>query len=1269
MAAITVGAMTLGLLSGPSSIASSGEDALNADSVGPRSAAGDLAAGSVRHHEAAAGRHTYLLKLDSVPTARVFKRSRGDGLAFARRAARAQRSRIDDLQADVAADLPGRAEVLYETHALMAGIGVQSTAGAAEAMKDIPGVTAVYPVAPKELDNSYAVDFQGAAAAWSSPGGEAGEGMKIAIVDSGIDYTHSDFGGPGTTTVFEAAQAAEGDPADPGLYPNAKVIGGHDFVGDTYQPDKDEPGYQPNAIPDENPLDCGGHGSHVAGTAAGFGVTSGGATYTGGYGPATDFGAMRIGPGMAPKAQLLAYKVFGCEGSTSWAAAAIDMAADPDGDGDSSDGADVINLSLGSNYGSFEDGDSVIADAAVDLGVSVVASAGNSGDRTDISGAPGNAGKVITVANSQDAESHIDGTEVEIDGISGNYGSSRSFAYDWTENPDLQGTVVRPPNDNLTACSPYPANTFSGQVVMVEWTDDNLECGSVARSTNLAAAGAGGFIFASNRETFAAGITGSSVIPGVIVVASAADQLRSAIIAGQEVEVIGTTTNSVVQSFPADNDKVSQSSSRGIHAAGHLKPDVAAVGATVFSAAVGTGSDGVSESGTSMSSPMVAGLAALVRAAHPSWSPLQVKADIMNTATHDISVNGILGPESDIFSPVRVGAGRIDADQALSSEVLAYNPENGAVSVSFGPVEVDGPTSLTKTVTVENTGSSPVTYDTGYEAATEVPGVGYSISPSQITVAPGDTANVEVTLSANDPADLTKTVDPTIGRLSVATELPRETLSEVAGRLLLDPVASGPVLRVPVYAAPRPVAEMDQTDSVQLTGSQEQTAKVELAGSDLGEGGSNGTGNSDPDDDIFSVAAGFELTAASGKAPLCDQVVTDECVKLPEERGGDLRHVGFTSNQPYAAPGAGRGYFALSTFAPFSVPADKIYFQIDIDVDGDHEGDLFLVNNRLVQASGQDEDVFVSNLRDPDAEDPSIDLRGLNGRFGDLDLAVYDSDTLVLPFSLDALEAYGIDASNPRINYGVSTYSRYSDTFIDSVGYDEQGDLRLSVDLFEPGVTVTDDGGSGPLVEDVDGDSLNVDRDPVSYGMDQGKGLMMVHFHNRNGDKSQIAAFVNPKPDVPVEPGAPPKITASLSSAKGKTRGWYRTPVTISFTCTVGGAPLEADCPGPVTLTGDGRAQSVTRRVTATDGQSATAVVGGIDIDRTRPTVKIKGVRKGKVYRRAPKGRCIARDQLSGVASCKLKKRRKGKKVTYTAKATDKAGNSRTLKVKIRLKR
>ena len=177
----------------------------------------------------------------------------------------------------------------------------------------LPGIVAVHPVRIYHKNLTTAVPFTGVPAAWGDYG-YTGKGVKIAIIDSGIDYTHADFGGPGTTAAFD-----NNDPTiiEPGTFPTAKVAGGTDLVGDAYDPESTDPNlFTPH--PDPDPIDCitFEHGTHVAGIAAGEGVKADGTTYTGPYNASVDFSSFKVGPGVAPEATLYAFRVFGCQGAT-----------------------------------------------------------------------------------------------------------------------------------------------------------------------------------------------------------------------------------------------------------------------------------------------------------------------------------------------------------------------------------------------------------------------------------------------------------------------------------------------------------------------------------------------------------------------------------------------------------------------------------------------------------------------------------------------------------------------------------------------------------------------------------------------------------------------------------------------------------------------------------------------------------------------------------------------------------------------------------------
>jgi subtilisin family serine protease len=1038
----------------------------------------------------AKGNYAFLLKLGTTSTGRVYEStlSRGVGTSAARTAAKSQLATVRAAQSRVIAALPIATHVLYKTHAVLAGVAVYTNVANLPALQRISGVAHVYPIAPKKTSNSYAVHLVKAPEVWDTYG-DTGDGSSIAIIDTGVDYTHADFGGPGTTAAYNTALA--NDTTAP-TYPDTNKISdeSYDFAGDDYDGTN-------TPSPDPNPLDCNSHGTHTAGTAAGYGENPGGTTYTGDY---TTLGGMsssayqalfKIGPGMAPLAKIYSYKVFGCTGSTNLVGAAIDQAVDPNSDGDTADHVDVISMSLGADFASPQDGDAVESNAASALGVSVVAAAGNAGDLFDVGGSPGNAQQVIGVAASVDAYSQIDSVHVSAPaGIAGDYGAERSVAYDWANDPDLSGDVVPLTQaGNLDGCDPLNgADTaaVAGKIAFLEWTDNstNRRCGSVARSANVAAAGAIGAVFADDQESFAAGITGSATIPVVMVTKSAGDTIRAQLGAG--VHITGTAANAFKEIIPADDDKVAGFTSRGIREGGNVKPDVSGVGVSVFSAGMGTGNDGLNDSGTSMATPQVAGLDALIRNENPDWSPADVKADIMNTADQDLFTGDT--HTGDTFAPNRVGAGRIDAKAALDNQVLvSVTDDPGEVSASFGPVAVTGPTTLTKTIKVDNQSGTSETYDISYDPITSVPGVDYSVSPDQVTVASGDSESVTLTLQIDDPSLLTKTLDPTMDQLQGG--FPREFVADASGRVLFAPEDASPILRLPVYSSPRPASSMTQPTSLDMPTGAIQTKALALTGTGVDQGSGN--------EAIQSLVAGFELQDVSPALP-----------NLPsDEKAADIKYVGTTSDAPQldsigVDPLAdGEEYFAITTQGPWHTAASQNEYDIYMDVDGDGVPDYILFNTRLSATS----DVFVTELFNRNTS--SIDdVELINDRFADTDTALFDSDTLVMPVDLGALS--GLSAGSSRIHYGVVSFGQFSGDPVDFAGFDPNtGDLTLSADVLNPGVSVAGafDGNESPLLwADMPSTSLNLRRDAAAYAADHGMGAMMVHFQNTVGNKAQI---------------------------------------------------------------------------------------------------------------------------------------------------------------------
>lgn len=1087
------------------------------------------------------GNSAFLLRLSTRPTAAVYNATRRSaGKSAARSAAKSQLASVRAAQNDVIAALPSKSKVLYRTHAALAGVAVVTNVHNFAALRALRGVAAVYPIARKTRSNSYAVPLQGAPQGWEAYG-DLGQNSTVAVIDTGVDYTHANFNGEGTPEAYEAAKLADTvapapesfDPAKFGRTGADGLIGMFDFAGDAYDSGSDDPAISTPA-PDPNPLDCNSHGSHVAGTVAGYGENADGSTYTGPYDTSTPFDTMRIGPGMAPRARLYAYKVFGCEGSTNVVGEAIDRALDPNGDGSTSDHVNVINMSLGADYASPQDGDSVISDLASALGIAVVASAGNGGDVYDVGGSPGDARRVIGVAASADAHSLLDGVAVTIGaGNVTNYGATRSILYDWETKPDLVGTVVAPAA-NKTACSAFSDAdklTLSGKVALVEWDQAAVtagtECGSIARGANLVAAGATGFIFADNVEDFANnGINGSDTIPGVLVVKSAGDTIRAALALGTTVTVSGTSVNSVSQILPENNDTLADFSSRGIRGAGNVKPDVTAVGLSVVSTGMGTGNDPLNISGTSMASPMVAGTAALVTSRHQDWSPEQVKADIMNTAGQDLFTG--LGHTGDRYAPNRVGAGRIQVKKALDNSVLAYvRDDPGVVSASFGPLAItpsSTPTVLRKTITVQNTGNTLRTYDVSYQARTSVPGAVYTVSPGTVSVDPRSSTTVTLTLTV-DPSLLTKTMDPTVEATQAG--VPREFLADASGLVVFD---SGdvtvPSLRVPVYSAPRPASAMSQAASLTLPSGRVQQALLPLTGTQVNQGSGSAK--------VESTVAGFELQARSGAAPQCSVTVLSGCVGFPDDRSADLKYVGVTSDAPQLRSIGqdptqdGMVYFSITTRGPWRTAASAQEFDIFIDTNGDGAPDLVTFNTRL-----PDSDVIIDEtLELTSGTNAVVDAQPINARFGDTDTALFDSDTLVLPVAISGL---GLAATS-RIKYAVFAFGNDPAVPVDQVGdINDAGNLvhPLSFNVLYPGVAVfgSYNGDSSPLLfADSPGAVLDVRRGRAAYAADHGLGALLVHFHNTVGNKAQVMALKT-APTVSLEFSPSPAHKRKLTRA------------------------------------------------------------------------------------------------------------------------------------------
>ena len=657
----------------------------------------------------------------------------------------------------------------------------------------LPGVSAVHAVQSFTPSNVNGVPFIGAPQAWGGFG-VTGAGVKVAVIDTGVDYTHADFGGSGNPADFSAAAATSTLPANPAWFgPTApKVKGGTDFVGDSYNADPNSPSFQPVPHPDPNPLDCNGHGTHTSGTATGFGVLSDGTTFHGPYNSSTvSSHSWNVGPGVAPGADLYAYRVFGCQGSSSVVALAINQAVH--------DGVNVISMSLGSPFGGTNDPTSEASQNAVNDGVAVIAAGGNNGSGAYVVSSPGSASGVLSVAAMDGSVPTYPGghfalsTGTSLDALNAN-------AATFSNGTTLPVVVVHDasqPGGVSLGCSvaAFTAANVAGKLAVVQ----RGVCARVAKAIYGRDAGAAAVAMINNSAgypPFEGNITSNPdtgqqvpkvTIPffGISGTVTGTDGTHLIAADGGSVVLTNTTVvNSgykVVASFSSGGPRNPDSAP---------KPEVIAPGVSVASAGMGTGTGSLVASGTSMATPMTAGIAALVKQAHPSWNGAQIKAAIMNTANPALNKG---------YNVRRAGTGVVQAQLAVNSSVLATTSD-GLDSIALGYVPGSGDYSASKTFTLTNYGSSAATYNLSVSPNSSLLGSSIGLTPSSVIIPAGGSTTVQASFSMSTAAFAALPSDDTftIGPGGVLT---------IRGDILATPASGSSSddqkLRLPYVVAPR----------------------------------------------------------------------------------------------------------------------------------------------------------------------------------------------------------------------------------------------------------------------------------------------------------------------------------------------------------------------------------------------------------------------------------------------------------------------------------
>jgi len=738
----------------------------------------------------------------------------------------------------------------------------------------MPGVAALKPVIDHQLSLATTVPYIGAKALQDL--GVTGAGVKIAILDSGIDYTHYNLGGSGSVADFAAAAAAAGGVPPAGLFPTAKVIGGYDFVGEVW----------PNGPlqPDPNPIDAGagsGHGTHVADIA-------GGASLDG------------LHKGVAPGAQLYAVKVCSSV-STSCSGVAIlqglDWAVDPRGDMSFVGAADVVNLSLGANYGQRENPSTEAVSNVVRFGVVAAIAAGNAGDRPYIVSSPSNAAEAISVAQtSMPLASAIPLVVTAPASIAGTYGNTATV--DWAPIVNgFAGSLVRTGTTATAsqACAPGDiTNNIAGKVALIDR-------GTCAISLKVAAAaqlGAIGVIIANNASGDAPSFSyggGAPLVETLVVTQAIGNTLKNAL-ASSAVTVSVSNANSIALA-----GSMASTSARGpAYNFSVIKPEIGAPGASV-SAINGTGNGEGSFGGTSGATPMIAGSAALLLQKYPSALPSEIKARLMNSANTAVFTNPATVP-GELAPVTRIGGGEVRVDKAAAVTTGVWdstNPYN--VGLSFGSMRISANATYSKKVAVRNYSSTQRTYTitTSFRNPSKAGGAVTLTAPATITVGPNATA--AFALSAK--------VDP--------TKLPAWSLGAASNQ------GTGSLLQVVEYDGYVTVADATDSASVPWHILPHKSHNL-TAGSSVALGGT-GSGLLNVSNVGGAIASTTDVFALTGTSPQMTGV-------MPAYGGGqvliDLKAAGV---RQASSSGNLAVQFAIASYGERAHPAYPAEFDIYVD--------------------------------------------------------------------------------------------------------------------------------------------------------------------------------------------------------------------------------------------------------------------------------------------------------------------------------------------------
>lgn len=635
--------------------------------------------------------------------------------------------------------------ILGSVDVIANAVFVAATDAQAAELRQLPGVRYVQRMPRFKKHLTKALDLVNASSAWNAFGGSqnAGAGIKIAIIDSGIDNTHPAFQ-DNTLPVpagFPKCVAADCP------YANRKIIAVRSYVGQlvNFVPGDSRPD-------DLTPRDRSGHGTAAAMIAAGARINS----------PAGSIS------GIAPKAYLGNYKVFGSPGVNDIAFGNVVLTALNDA---FADGMDVASLSVGSSalYGVNEAFCTnnpnkvcdVIADGvrtAIKRGMAVVVSAGNDGDSGSqlptlgTINSPGTAPEAITVGASTSSHRYLNSVRIGGAGVPASLTTVPALLS--ADGLKLAQPLTAPVKDvsklqnDGKACDPLAKGSLTGAFALI----DRGTCAFSTKIVNAQNAGAVGVLVNQSSGTdFLYRISGvnTTAIPVAIIGDTAGKALKNYLSGNQA----NATLDPALLESAVTADEVAYFSSQGPTLVDMvIKPELVSVGYEIYTATQKLDSNGelfdpsgyTSVGGSSFAAPMVAGAVALAKQKYPSATPAQLKSLVVNTANGNL-IDYDYNNKAITARVTAVGAGKLDAGKAVTSNI-ASEP----ATLSFGVITQ---VPQAQTFRLTNVSNLPQTLRLAINRnqASQDLRATLTLSSATVTLPVGGSANVTLTLSGQIP--------------------------------------------------------------------------------------------------------------------------------------------------------------------------------------------------------------------------------------------------------------------------------------------------------------------------------------------------------------------------------------------------------------------------------------------------------------------------------------------------------------------------------------